>query len=140
MKIKIVGAGWAGFTGHFGTIEFKDGVSLEDVSPLEAQRLGAVVQVETLDGFNPSVAQRIIDSRAEPMDVASTPRTEEAVPEKMPMNYSAKELEEIADKGGIKALREIADQFGVRGRGISELVRELGALRVPGTQPEVAAE
>ena len=131
MKIKIVGAGWAGYTGHFGTIEFKDGVSVEDVSPIEAQRLGAVVQIETLEGVNPSVAQRIIDSRSEFMEIATTPRTPEVVPEKKPMPYSAKELEEIADKGGIKALREIADQYGVKGRGISELIRELGALRQP---------
>lgn len=128
MKIKLVGAGWTSFTGHFGVTEFVNGESVRDVTDMEMKRLSAVVQIETFEGKDPSVAQQIIDSRTVPMEIATTPVVEVPVVERPVMTYTAKDLEEIADKGGIKALREVADQFGVKGKSITELIRELGAL------------
>jgi len=132
MKIKLVGTGWTGFTGYFGVTEFVDGVSAHEVSGPEARRIAAVVQVETLDGHNPSAAQQIIDSRAEPLILATSPKVDAeapAAPATLAMTYTVAELEGIADKGGIKALRDLAEPFGVKGRSIAEIIAELTALK-----------
>jgi hypothetical protein len=129
MKIKIVGAGWQGFTGYFGMTEFVDGVSAHEVSDIEAKRIAAVVQVETLEGTDPSAAQQIIDSRAQPLILATTPVVEAPVQDKPVMDHTAEELAAIADKGGIKALREAAEPFGVKGKSITEIIAALMALK-----------
>lgn len=41
------------------------------------------------------------------------------------VNYSRKHLREIADKEGISGLRKIAKPFGLKGRGKSELIKEI---------------
>ena len=127
MKIKIVSPGWESFTGYFGVTEFKDGVSVEEVGVSEAQRLAANVSIVTLEGKDPSAAQAIIDSRADEMPIVNTP-TEAEAPATIVMPHTREELEEIADKGGIKALREIAEKYGVKGKAITEIVSELLAL------------
>jgi hypothetical protein len=129
MKIKIVMPGWAGFTGYLGMTEFADGVSVHDVGKIEAQRLASCVSIETMDGHNPSAAQEIIDSRSVALPLATTPAAEK--PDEsavMAMTYTPAELGEIADKGGIKAIREIADKFGVKGKSISEIISGLSAI------------
>lgn len=132
MKIRLVGPGWTDFTGYFGVVEFKEGVSVREVSDIEIKRLAALTRIESVEtGEDPGIAAQMLKGRDEPMPVLQSERGEgDAAPEepkKVP-RYTREELEAIADKGGIKAVREIADEFGVKGRSITELITELMAL------------
>lgn len=132
MKIKLVGPGWTGFTGHFGVTEFVDGVSVHDVSQREAQHLAAVTAVESLEGHDPSAAQQILDHYKDRAPVVNSGRASaEEVPQveaKPSHGKTAEELMALADKGGIKALRALADPLGLKGNSIKELLGKLTAL------------
>lgn len=128
MRIRIVQPGWEAFTGNFGSIEFSDGVSVTEVSNIEASRVAAVVRVETLQGKDPSMAQRIIDAHHEPApEQAATVAVAELPPADKP-SYTAEELAAVADKHGIKGLREIADPLGIKANSISELIARILAV------------
>lgn len=47
MRIKIIQKGWTGFSGSMGTMKFKDGMA--ETTPIEARRIGALVQVVECD-------------------------------------------------------------------------------------------
>lgn len=62
MKIRILTPGFEHFTGLFGTVDFEDGVSVDEVSKAEASRLGTILSIEDADtGVNPSVTQLMVD-------------------------------------------------------------------------------
>lgn len=68
MKIRILDKGFAKLTGLFGTVEFVDGVSVEDVSAAEAARLGTILSIENADtGINPSTTQLMVDTHKKNM-------------------------------------------------------------------------
>lgn len=67
MQVKITDPGFAGFTGHFGTVYFENGIS-EHISSAEAERLGCIVKCETLEGVNPSATQRMVDIQSKNLD------------------------------------------------------------------------
>lgn len=127
MKIKIVEPGWAGFSGQFGAVEFADGVSIEDVSAAEARTLAGLVQIETLEGKNPSATQQLLDAHH------NAPRQVEPlkhIPEAPPAPAAAKvwtqdELAAVADASGIKGIREIADPLGLKDNSIAELMAKI---------------
>lgn len=124
MKIQLIEPGYESFNGHFGVIEFADGVSVNEVSPLEAERLGSLVRVQTLDGKDPSAAQKILDTYSNPMELATTPVGEpEAVVASV--SYTAEQLAVVADEGGIKAIRAIAEPLGMKGTSIAELIGKI---------------
>ena len=128
MKIKIVEPGWETFSEHLGFTLFKDGESVEDVSPAEAARLASIVRIETLEGRNPSPAQMILDNWSGPMIVATTDTADAAkvallaAPAK---SWTQEELSAIADEKGIKGLREIGDGLGLKGTGIADLIAKI---------------
>jgi len=66
--VKIVAPAWAGYNGHFGRYEFKDGVSVNPLSQLDRDRLSTAVKIVELDddgGETPSgIATRLVDDRA----------------------------------------------------------------------------
>lgn len=53
MKLRITQAGYQNFTGEMGHIDFKDGVSVEDVPEDFARSLGGIVQVEPVSPDEP---------------------------------------------------------------------------------------
>lgn len=151
MQVKITDPGFAGFTGHFGTVWFQDGVS-EQISSAEAERLGCIVKCETLDGVNPSATQRMVDIQNKNLDellasgkgVVGADRAAVQIPEanqtvaktedaggetkpgvKPDLNFTRADLEALADKEGIAGLRNIGSQHGVKGRSIAEIIDEL---------------
>ena len=146
MKVKIVDPGFAGMTGMMGSVYFENGVS-EEISTAEAERLGCIFAIETLEGLNPSSTQRLIDtnnfSYDEIVAVKSAPPAEqveektEQVEEKpkapvgvpADLSFSREDLEALADKEGIAGLRNIGSQFGIKCRSISEIIDELLALQ-----------
>ena len=124
MKIKLVEPGWETFSDYLGFVLFKDGESVEDVSPAEAARLASIVRIETLEGRNPSPAQMILDNWSGPMIVATTDTADaaKAAPAK---SWTQEELSAIADEKGIKGLREIGDDLGLKGAGIADLIAKI---------------
>lgn len=125
MKIKIVEPGWETFSEYLGFTLFKDGESVEDVSPAEAARLASIVRIETLEGRNPSPAQMILDNWSGPMIVATTDTADAASPAAPVKSWTQEELSAIADEKGIKGLREIGDDLGLKGTGIADLIAKI---------------
>lgn len=125
MKIKIVEPGWETFSEYLGFTLFKDGESVEDVSPAEAARLASIVRIETLEGRNPSPAQMILDNWSGPMIVATTDTADAASPAAPTKSWTQEELSAIADEKGIKGLREISDPLNIKGTGIADLIARI---------------
>jgi len=130
MKIKIIEPGWAGFTGDFGMVEFADGVSVDDVSKVQAAALAGLIAIETLEGANPSASQILLDAhhtsgKVEPARtfVPDTPAVVEA------KVWTAEELATLADKGGIKAIREVAEPMGLKDNSINDLMAKILAAQ-----------
>lgn len=118
MKIRMVQAGYEGFTGSFGGVDFVDGESAFDVDHRTAARLANIVKIKREDGSNPSTAQLVLDSQTRPMAVIPT-----IAPAAERVEYSQEYLEGVASDRGIKGLREIGDTLGVKATGIGELIR-----------------
>lgn len=137
MKIKLVSPGWETFSGAFGNVQFLDGVSVDDVTKREADRLAALTRVVTLDGEAVGLQERLIHNSAarapvlEPLEVQTVAekeaeKVEDAKVEAAPaVSYSQEDLEKVADAKGIVGLRAIAEPLGVRGRSIVELIKEI---------------
>lgn len=151
MKVRITDKGYAGYTGHFGSIYFEDGVS-EEISSAEAERLGCFLAIETMDGKNPSATQRMLDvhnhnaqelvkeskgesvepqAKSEHAAAAATGQEQQAlaqtpVPE---LDFTREQQEALADKEGMPGLRAFAQQFGVKGRSIPDVIEDLLALQ-----------
>jgi hypothetical protein len=131
MRIKIVQPGWETYSDLLGFTLFKDGVSVEEVSPAEAARLASIVAIETLDGKNPSPAQMILDTWSGPMAVATTATADTAPAQPPAKAWTQDELAALADKSGIKGLREIGDPLGVKGTSIPDLIGKILAATKP---------
>jgi hypothetical protein len=123
MKIKITEPGWAGYTGYLGAVDFKDGVSIDEVSRADAAQLAGIVSVQVVEtGENPSDAQRIVDGGnvKAPVEAAKTAPVRVQV-----LGHTKASLEDIADAQGIKGIREIAEPMGLKGNSISELIEKV---------------
>jgi hypothetical protein len=141
MRIKIVEPGWAGYTGIVGIVQFEEGVSIEEVSRAEADRIGATLRVETLEGKQVNAAQTILDmysNKAPEERRTLTPEGEPQLPpqkkiesvEEPPAHavariWTAEDLGELADQGGINALREVAEPLGVKATAIKALIEKI---------------
>lgn len=127
MKIKFTQPGYELFTGAFGDVEFVDGVSVDDVTDRQAQRIANLVQVETLDGKNPSSSQMYLDHKG--LDLDERMKEVTVAPEAVKgKKYTREELEGVADTGGIEALRKISDPMGLKSRSIAALVEQILAV------------
>lgn len=153
MKIRITDPGFAGFNGHLGTAFFVDGVC-DDVSPQEAERMASILSFEEVDtGLNPSVTQRMVDlvnKNADEMGINSnavlvksmqplpTPAPVEVRPEQIAQlptltgltyDYTKEQLAELADKEGIAGIRAFASVYGINGRSLNGIIKELLDLK-----------
>lgn len=149
MKIRLIGNGYEAFTGHFGTVEFKDGVSVHDVSPADARFFASITSVEDAEtGEDPGSNAQFERSFQLEARVETLPTLEElgmaSAPAEAPKQaeaqsdaaaYTAEQLEVIADKGGIAALREIGDKLDVRGTSIAKLIEGILKAQAP-AEPE----
>lgn len=138
IHVKIDIAGWEYFTGMIRGVEFVDGKSTRPLTEREINTIGAnmrIVDVETNEQVGPTI-KRVGDIPAPIATNTPTADTEETVEvekveeatvedpreEKPSKIYTKEELEELAQTGGIKAIREIANEFGVKGVQISQLI------------------
>jgi hypothetical protein len=139
MKLRFTSDAYKGFTGNIGVVEFKDGLSVDDVHPNEGRRLAGVFGAEWEDGsaanvndgydqmlHTPAPSQEQIEADREAL-------SETQVVKAGGKTYTEAELAEIADKG-IDGLRVIADPLGVKGKSIKALID--GVLAVAGAKAE----
>lgn len=142
MKLRLTQPGFEHYDGQMGVLDFVDGVSTTDVERGRASRLAAVMLCELEDGQNPSIAQAILDNantaapifsstqdgadhdRAAGLIAVAREDIGNAASADKPKTsaYSMAQLEAIADKEGIKGLREISDPRGIKSNSIRELI------------------
>lgn len=139
MKLRITEPGFTKMNGPIAEVMFVDGVSVDDVSPVQAERIACAMRCETVDGVNPSssaVLLREYQARAEvvvpmkredeldvPHAVVETVEHKAPQPIAVPTNvWTRAALEAIADQSGIKGLRDIAASFNVKGTSIKALI------------------
>lgn len=147
-RIRITSPGWSNFNGYFGIVEFRDSVSVESVGRIEAERLAALIQFETVpdneDGIarDPSAAQRIVDTYADDLGHATLLTQAELPkpPEPEKPTYTPEQLADLADVGGIAAVRKAADPLGVTGASISELIGKILAVAGPKAPTDPAVQ
>lgn len=130
-RVRITEPGWTGYTDHFCGVAFRDGLSVDPVAPSIATQMGTILRVELVDdGVQGGMGNILVTTHEDEAEVraplegadaveASTP----AIPD--PTVYTREELEALADTRGIAGLREVADGYGVKGRGIAELIDEV---------------
>lgn len=146
MKLKLIGKQFVNFTGQFGGIDWENGVSVNDVNPIEANRIASIVGAKFLDGSDASECDKIISMKnmESPYRQTSRPLTVEEIknfekeknkrpldvkkenksqPQKQTLKiYTREELEKIADEKGLNGLREVAVPYGVTANKVSSLI------------------
>jgi hypothetical protein len=122
-------------------VEFKDGVSVDPISPSIAARIAGTMRCEMTDsGLNPSHTQSMVDrlNDAAPVVEPMERQTEEqstlegqtlVTAEQDATKHSKESLEAIADSSGIKGLREIADPLGIKAQSIADLIEKILATQ-----------
>ena len=141
MKIRLTQPGFEKYNGQMGLLDFVEGLSIGDVTQMQAVRLGAVMLVEWEGGGNPSVTQSILDNSntAAPVfssendglshDIAAGALAGAAITSLLPAvdvaRFSREQLEAIADKDGITGLRDIADPRNIKSNSIKELIEAI---------------
>jgi len=142
--VKINEVGFNKFTGEIGGIEFVNGISVEDLSKSDVQRMGASMRIEEVlhedeGGVVTGNQLGVAADLAKGVDVSAkvqkkvTIVEEPIVKEELIVDdsivdedgneYTVKSVEEIADKGGINAVREVAKKFGVKGNSIAGIIK-----------------
>lgn len=133
-KVRLLQAGYEDFTGQLGRNHFEGGVSVEPLLPIHAHFIGAAMDAEYEDGtpINPALSYAI--------SMAATPQEAEARAQEKADDlaaadaaavgaikavYTREQLEEIADKRGIKGLREIGDELGVKANSVTALIDDI---------------
>jgi hypothetical protein len=131
-RLKITQEGWQTYSDYLGSVKFENGISAEAVAPSVAIQLGALMSLEGIDDEAPAGAgQEILnnhDNSAEvviPLSEQSHEMTVEKPVVVSTEKYTRESLEQTADEHGISGLRDIAEKFGVKGRGIVELIDEI---------------
>lgn len=131
-KIKILESAFTAYSGYLFGVEFKNGVSVSVLPYIDQQRICAIMKAETLDGENVSTASSLAKNRelkadsALKMEAKAEPVTEsKRESAAIEVRYSRKELEAIADKGGIAALRQIGNDLGVREKSIEAMIEKI---------------
>ncbi len=147
-RLKIVQSGWETYTSWLNGVEFVNGLSTTEVPRYIADRIGGTISVVEVDAegveantVNP--AERMIGGQtisAPVVDEMRQPSLDEVKAEMLkaaedagvtPASafYSRAALEEIADRKGLKGLREIAQPWNVRDRSIPALITEILAAQ-----------
>lgn len=138
--LKITESGFENMTGLLGDIEFENGVSVGPLTPFQASRISSAMRAEFVDGTNSSPAGLLVSEREAqapvveklPMGVVEKPLTgvekylqNLATQKPKSPKYSQEQLEAIADKDGIAALRVIGEEFKVKATSIPKLIQAI---------------
>jgi hypothetical protein len=135
-RLRIVEAGWEGYTGLVGPVEFVNAISVDPVSAREQAVIGGIIRIESIDegeeGTQVGPSAELVRSRDIDADHERVAATEQGIPVgnhgEMRLaveRYTREELEDIADRRGINGLRDIADPIGAKGRSINEVINSI---------------
>lgn len=130
-KVRLLQPGYEKFTGQFGRNTFTNGLSDEPLLPIHAHFIGSAMKAEYEDGSainpaenyslsavnTPAEAEKIAAERIESVSLSQERVTTDATEK-----YTREQLEEIADKRGIKGVREVADLFDVKANSVAALI------------------
>lgn len=138
MYLKVADKKWKGYTGILGMARFKDGVSVEMLPRHIRDRMAAAmpfIEIDSEGNEQPAGAQyRLIrESRSrapiiEPLkrqtegEKAAELAAAQVAAAKVPVLETRASLEAIAEKQGIKGLREIGKRWNVKHRSIPTLI------------------
>jgi hypothetical protein len=147
MKLKIIQAGWAGYTGEFGGEQFVDGISVNELSPYIAQRISACVQCEDADdgsSHNPAhivtqASKLAVDQNMVMPDMTQVSHQGGTASSVNTVPMTREDFEAIATEKGISGLRELIEAKGLEIRGNS-IVAIIDKLTRSGLTKEVTAE
>lgn len=143
--VRLIEPGFEKLTGLFGQYEFKDGVSVAELTDREAAVICGILRAETTEGVNVSASAKMLnegnipavsvpemkrgnsdepEAAVESDEVESDEVETEEVIEASDddKDYTFDELAAIADSKGIDGIRNIAKPRGVKGRSINELI------------------
>lgn len=146
MKLRLTAPGFETYTGQMGVINFVDGLSTDDVLPIDAVRVAGIIGAEWEDGAPANVSQIYLDNAHTPAPTdeeqrvvvtPDAPRSNDIdaakeIAAEVGVTYTEEELAKIADARGIAGLREIADPLGLKGNSISGLMQAI--LRAAGSK------
>jgi hypothetical protein len=130
-QLRITEPGWEGYTGPLYGVEFVDGVSVEEATPMIAAKIAGNIRVEDEEGKNPSNTQAILDTRDTSMDaemklpnitgnvVSVTIAGSDGRP------YTREELEAVAAEKGIEGLRDIVGEQDIKANSIVKLIENM---------------
>ena len=99
MKLKLTGKQFVNFTGQLGGIMWEKGVSLDDVSEIDANRIASCVGAKFLDGSDASECDKItsIQYMESPYRQVSRPLTVEEI-KQINLEKNKKPLDVAKDK------------------------------------------
>lgn len=140
MKLRLTQAGFETYSGQMGVVMFENGLSVNDVLPIDAVRISAAIGADWEDGSAANVGQMYLNNMDAPahvgtgingmsVPVAHTVSNEGVVKgteiAPAPDAWTAESLAAIADAKGIVGLREIAEPIGAKGTSIVGLIAEI---------------
>lgn len=132
-RIKITEPGMTTYNDWYGGYKFTSGLSDDPVIYADQIRIGSFIRIEAVDDGkqtgagvqdvnHKSVAAEVVVPLAENTPDTVAPNTVGDRVNELSVDYTRESLEAIADKEGIAGLRVIGERYGVKGRGISELI------------------
>lgn len=145
MKIRLIEPGMKRFTGFIAEVEFKDGVSIEDVTRREADLIASAMRTEAVDGDTPLAAARSVAGKDVSAEVVKALKrgdedteADESVEIEVPEGTEVEgvdevpEDEEVQDAVAVEApstytfeqLAAVADEKGIVG--LREIAAEFG--------------
>lgn len=147
-KLKLTGRGYETFTGEYCGVDFVNGVSVDVVNKTDCHKISMLLgAVDAETGESVGLYAEQEKKRAEERkkiraelerkqaQTESQKQSEKKTPA-VEIEFTEESLGEIADKEGIAGLRKIADKYGIKGRGISELISELLEYKAQFDEPE----
>jgi len=140
-KLKIVAPEWVNYTGSLGMVHFTNGLSDQFIADHIRRRLSigmAMVEIDADGNEEPaSPTHKMITAAAIRADVSEplnrqsdSDKAHELLGAALDVDantpiHTKGQLEKIADKEGIKGLRDIADRWHVKSRSIPDLINAI---------------
>ncbi|KMJ44960.1 hypothetical protein AB204_11490 [Xenorhabdus khoisanae] len=133
-KVKLLESAFSGYTGVMSGVMFENGVSKTAIPFIDQQRICSIMKAETVEGKNVSGAAALAESReitakqALELETKAKPIAEllrEGENDAPVTRFTRNELEALADKGGITALRKIGNECNVREKSIEAMIESI---------------
>lgn len=128
--IRIDVPGYDTFDGYLGQLEFKGGVSVRSATSIEVQRIGANLKIVEVGNetkqIGPATAMANTGHVSASIETSYSTEPEEPKTEDSDDSlYTEDQLIKIGEDGGIKAVRQIANDYGIKGVSIDVMIKDI---------------